>query len=519
MKLQIFATMFEVGVGGENVGVGRIKAYLTENEEDAKITYFSKEKKIKDECLKIDLDCDVYGFSMYHNNVEFFIEVINYIRKEKPSAIIFVGSKFATAYYQDILESEELKNVDYVVLGDGEYAINDLLKSIESGKNVQEFVKTHPNIVSRKCDISKVPAVLDINKLPHPDRSWIKEHNYLSAYICDCHGCIGKCSFCAQGNYYRKWNGRDAHDLMDEIISIYRNYGTRHFVFTGGSFEDPGDLGKKRIRTLCNLIEESGYKFSFRYFQRADTFKDNEEDRKLLQLMRRNGFKVALVGIESGNAEDLNLYNKRATVEQNHSTLNLLSEMNIHTEEFGFIMFNPYTTKKKLFENYRFLVEFNACDLFKYTSTVYLHKNTELYNKVKEDGLLTYDRVFYQNFAHKYDFVDEEAKEIWNYVESNICTPEILAMSHSVSDITYYINSFYEFLKDGIKYHDELFDILSVNAEVLKEYFYHLYEETNFKLCTDKYDEFLSNLSNNYNRLIKLKNRLLKQLMLENIIK
>lgn len=516
MIIQLFATMFEEAA--ENIGIGRITAFLTKNNKEVVTTYFNKKDTIEEGFEKVDLNCKIYGFSMYNSNVTFFIPIINKIKKINPDAIVFVGSKYATTYYEDILENAEFQDVDFVVLGDGEYSILNLVQCIEDGEDINEFVKNHPNIAAKAYVTDKVPAALDINMLPYPDRTWLKENKYIGAYICDCHGCTGKCSFCAFANYHRKWNGRSASDLYDEILEVHNECHINYFIFTGGSFEDPGELGKKKIEELCNLLSEIPNKFTFKYFLRADTFKETEKDIRLLNLMKKSGFNVPLVGIESGNDEDLKLYNKKATVKDNLLTLKLLNDADIYTGGFGFIMFNPYSDFNRLKANYEFLSQNGASYIRMYTSKLFLNKNTSIYHKISADGLLDNNEVFYKDTGLSYRFVNKDVSELWEFINDHLCTEQVSAMNKITEDILIIVYGFYGLLNNGIDYRNEIDKILYKNQLVLKEYFYHLYVNIDLVYCKKMLNEFINELLSNNHELILLKNRLMKELFKNNIL-
>ena len=517
MKIQIFATSFEWGLTGENVGVGRIKSFLNRNKRAVEVTYFDNNGE-DDEFSKVDIGCKLYGFSIYHTNVKFFLTIINKIKEVNPNSLIFLGSKFATAYYTDILEGEEFKNVDFVVLGDGEYSILDIIQYIEQGNDIDELVKNHPNIASRSMLKNKEPAVLDINSLPYPDRTWVKKNNYITAYICDCHGCIGKCSFCTYANYYHKWNGRSAFDLYNEIIEIYSNYSIRNFVFTGGSFEDPGKLGKEKLRELCNLLINSDVKFSFRFFLRSETFKNCEEDIELLKLMKKAGLGLPAVGIESGNNEDLLLYNKRATLEDNKRILQLLKDVDMYNGMFGFIMFNPYSTLERLKENYEFLLNYDIANIAKFTSKLYIHKNTAIYDKADSDGLIDHSRCFYIDKELEYSFANDEVKDIWKFIKEYFWTDKVSNINKIVEDLMTSIYCFYELINNGMDFRIEFEKTAYENSQLLKEYFYHLYINNDIKYCKLHYDKLIHDLYVNQDKFVVLKNKLMRSMFKEKIM-
>lgn len=81
------------------------------------------------------------------------------------------------------------------------------------------------------------------------------------------------------------------------------------------------------------------------FFRVNDIVCQHNRIKKLINI----GLVHIFVGIESFIQKDLNLYNKNTTVKQNLEALKILDEFEI-SYEFGFIMFNPFTTLDDLLE-------------------------------------------------------------------------------------------------------------------------------------------------------------------------
>jgi len=510
--IQIFSSKLSSEIDVENLGVSRLKSFIEQNDEKVKVTYLNINENYRSQMHNVILESKLFGFSLYNDCMEFFVEVINEIKHLKPNAIIVVGSKFVTLYYKEILQA--FKKIDYAILGDGEKALLDLIRYIDSGEDIKSISSKHENIASVDSLSYKYPAVLKINKLPWPDRSWMKESNnkYLFAFICDSQGCSGKCSFCTWNNYHTEWNGRSAEDIYNEIVEINTEFGIRWFYFTSSSFEDLGLAGKNKIRKLCLLLKENNKNFAFRYYLRADTFDDTVEDMVLLRLMRSSGFKLVIVGIESGNDEDLRIFNKRASLRQNRITLNLLKEADIYSQAIGFIMFNPYTTHYKLTQNYRFLCEFGIGSMARFTSKLRVYIQTDMYEQVKKDGLLTYEGSFYQNEGCTYQFKHADIECIDNFVRKYFGTNQIQKLNVDFETSSNFIISFYEFVENGLQYKTKMMEIVRRNSELLKEYFFHLYVEFDLRKSEELLSDIIKEYSKNVNETITLKFGLYKKL-------
>lgn len=506
MKVQLFS----VDPLGHNIleslGLERLKAHLKKNGIDVKTTYLNlkihyTEEEFNNVAEKIDETCDIFGFSIYHSNRKEIKRLVQIIKNKKSSSIVCLGSKYATLCYELLLKQMPL--VDFVMLGDGEYQFVDAINFLTAGGNVADIADCNESIATRKNMTDRKVCSLDINTLPWPDRTNLKKSYALFAYICDMHGCNGNCSFCGLRHSKVRLSCRSAQDLMDEVISIYNETGIRVFYFTSGSFEIPGEKGKERIRQLCGLLQKYPIKFSFRCYLRAENFK--ETDRELLQLMKKSGFNYVFIGIEAGNEADLRVFNKLARIEDNYKAIQLMNEAGIYVSDFGFIMFNPYSTREGLKSNYHFLVDHKNCYMSKYISDLKVILNTAIYHRVCEDGLLIVDdqyRFQDENVAEMFRFIKEFFYEKSDLLSSELYFNELCELYYMVielmdcKDITIEFNA-----------------ITEVLFSLLKEFFSHLYEDYDLDYCKENFTEFNDKMSEVYKRCDRLLQKVRKKYM------
>lgn len=175
-------------------------------------------------------------------------------------------------------------------------------------------------------------------------------------------------------------------------------------------------------------------RLSYQCYIKAFSFKDTKEDHELLSLMRSVGFVEIFIGIEAGNQDDLNLYNKFTTVEQNYEIINILKEHDIFPI-MGYIAFNPYSTCNSIRQNFEFLCKTNCTYLHNYLySFVVINKYTSLYNKIKEDGLLLSDESEYVDV--KYAFANPEVVDVLEYVRNEML-PKLRVLDYELDWVTY----------------------------------------------------------------------------------
>lgn len=510
MKIQLFSLFKENDIIQENLGVSRLYAFLKAHDLDVTATKLFCNKSIDAELAKIDFSCQLFGFSAYQDNIDFVIELCKRI-KEKTAAIIWLGSKFAGTYAEILLA--DIPYIDFIVLGDGEFPLLDVFSKLASGYSMETIANENKHIMTHANMQGKSICNSDIASLPWPDRSHLQGGKDFLVHICDSHGCVSNCSFCGQSG---KWTGRTAQDIFNEIITIYEKTGIRMFSFTGASFEAPGALGKKRIRELCGLLKSYPVNFSFGFFIRAESFQNNLEDKALLALMKDAGFHDAFIGIEAGNEEDLLLYKKRATLEDNHKIFGLLKDADINTSQFGFIMLNPYSTLERLRKNYMFLKKQRCFYLSRFISHMSVHYNTPIYHKLKKDGLLKEDYSIYNMTA--YNFVDKKAEDIFDLLNEKISSAPVLIASGD--NKVYNFMNLFILAKHIVNVQDlipQVYQTLQSIESHCNSFFYHVYVENDLALCTSLFPSFLHNLDECYQKFDVYYAKLLIRLMEEKL--
>ncbi|OBZ14219.1 hypothetical protein A8L34_09675 [Bacillus sp. FJAT-27264] len=512
-KTTLLAMSFE---GLENVEVGRLQAFLSENGYESESIQLDGNKDIDQNYTLLDLNSRVYAMyeyaesSVYPESILCFAQLAKKIKAEIADSIIVLGSKFPSIYYKEILGDERFSGIDYIILGESEYTLASLIDCVEKNDDISEFVATHKNIASKASMDNKEILNININELPLPDRSFLYNKNFGNyyAFIYDSHGCTMKCSFCTRGQFY-KFTGRSAESLFTEIEKITTESPIKCFWFTGGSggsFEDPGgELGVKKIRDLCNLIIEDNLKVSMRVYLRSNFVAKVDID--LLKLMKKAGIHVALVGVESGNEYDLNLLKKGTNVQNNRITLKMLKEAGIYSDHFGFMMINPYSTPERLQDNFRFLDEHQPHDLDNYVHHLVVDPGTAIMKRIENDGLLIPKDDFLKQ-GPSYRFMDPFAAEVSEFLHKYF-----LIYDTETAGISTFVFNLAPFLPHGKIFEERTTSIMQKRARVYSEYFRMLYLDMDIGSCERKYDEFRSILHSFDKELALLKNALVKDLI------
>lgn len=414
----------------EEIGVGYLKAILEkESDHEVRIFYKYPSQNYSDFYEEvISYRPDLVGFTLSHKHTGLKpLYAGAKILKEKLNKVhIVLGGVFATFNAENILN--KIKEVDSVLIGECENNIVEFADAVTSHKSISDI----DGIVFRSKDgkikmNSKTQYILNLDQLPFASRPYMDEEFFKNSIFKSCNmvgsrGCHGKCHFCNVPTMYKtygedlKWRGRSITNIVDEIEHLNKNYKVLIFNFVDSSFEDctPLTAGKQRLADLANEIIKRDLKIFYSCCFRAETFKNNRQDKELIELLVKSGLYNILVGVEAGNEKALNEFSKRATLEDNYSAIKVFSEYPVYISK-GFMMFTPYSTAETLEKNLIFAHEIGLDEELIYLTTITaVFDNTPFVLDLMSHNLLEKD----YNWEDEYPFswIDENAKKLANEI-------------------------------------------------------------------------------------------------------
>ncbi len=296
----------------------------------------------------------------------------------------------AGGFHPTFMDKEALNSgaFDYVVRGEGEFIMLDLVKHLEKGLPVDE-VEGISYFRDREF-VRNPDAVLvsELDSIPFPAREIIPLDSYTTSLkrkvagtMITSRGCPFDCEFCSCSRFCGlKWRTRSVENIMEEVDLLYNKYGYRSISFLDDNFT----LNPKRVVEICEQILRKSLKFSWFAMTRVDTVVRNE---KVVELMKRAGLRQVFVGFESGNQEILDKYGKRAEVDVAFKAAEILKRYGI--EVWGsFIIGALNETKEMIKQTIKFARKLNPhiCQF----SILIPYPGSRLFDKVK-DRILTKD--------------------------------------------------------------------------------------------------------------------------------
>jgi tetratricopeptide (TPR) repeat protein len=180
-------------------------------------------------------------------------------------------------------------DIDYVVLGEGEYAFLHLVEALED-MDPREKVSTIPGLALRIGDdivrTAAVEPVSDLDSLPSPAKYFDFQHLAITR------GCPGRCSFCGSPQFWgRRVRAHSATYFVDQLILLAQR-GGRFFYFSDDTFTLDSDL----VIEICRKIIEAGLDIRWQAISRVSAVND-----RMLSWMRKAGCVQISYGVESGS--------------------------------------------------------------------------------------------------------------------------------------------------------------------------------------------------------------------------
>jgi radical SAM superfamily enzyme YgiQ (UPF0313 family) len=223
--------------------------------------------------------------------------------------------------HPSFLPAEGLEHADYVVCGEGDQALPELVQAIEGGGDLSKVL----NVCYREGDVIHKnpwrPFLADLDSLPIPNYHLIHQWrgNRGCIAIATSRGCPYNCSFCSVILMFgRKYRYNSVDRVLEEIrINAAR---ARHIFFCDDNFT----TNRQRIKELCERILRGNLKVEWSAQVRVEAARDPE----LLDLMARSGCYTVFVGLESINPATLKAYNKS-------QDLDSIKECVINFHKFG----------------------------------------------------------------------------------------------------------------------------------------------------------------------------------------
>jgi radical SAM superfamily enzyme YgiQ (UPF0313 family) len=330
------------------LGILYLAKLLENNGHAVDVVDFNAENVSEDKIKKKIKISDAVGITIYTEPIALNNSKIltNLVKESDPNIPVLIGGPHCSLYPEKAINNI---NADICVVGEGELIINKIAEAIEGKRKLS----TIPSIYYREGDQIKktkeAEQIGDLDSLSFPSRHLVDKYEYgymtgvklskgkLTSFLAS-RGCPFRCKFCAMRCLLPKYQRRSIDNIVKELEEVI-DAGYKTISFVDDNFLQKQDEAEK----LMDFIIQKDEKLHL-WIEEARV---DSVNRKLYQKMRDAGVEVISFGIESGNQDVLDYYNKKITTDQIRKVVKLSKEMGFFVNA-SFILGAPIETKEHI---------------------------------------------------------------------------------------------------------------------------------------------------------------------------
>jgi anaerobic magnesium-protoporphyrin IX monomethyl ester cyclase len=253
--------------------------------------------------------------------------------------IVIMSSSDAADHYEKYLNH----GVDFVVIGEGETTLKELINSIDRDesnfnqidgiayKDNDRVIRNAPRQIVKELDSFPMPA-WDLIDIPSYKKIWIEKYGYFSLNIATTRGCPFKCNWCAKPIYGNRYNSRSPKKVAEELEYLIENFDVQHFWMCDDIF----GLKPGWVQEFRDVVKSKRLKFKYKIQSRVDLLLQEDT----IVALAESGAETVWVGAESGSQKILDAMDKGTSVEQIYKATKLLKKNGIRSAfflQFGYL--------------------------------------------------------------------------------------------------------------------------------------------------------------------------------------
>lgn len=368
---------------GEPLGIECVSTILKEQGHEVKSLDFMAESQRHYKKYISEFAPDVVGFTSQCSDVVNILKMAKQTKQLNDKIVVLAGGIQATLTPEAYFDP----NIDYIFKSTTRENVRLLMNQISTGS--REEIK---GIYSKKLGY-KTTVCAGMNERVKPDREstikYRKKYNYLGFRPCavlqTSYGCNSNCSFCVR---WRIEGARLIERPIKEVVDEIEEIKEPSIMICDNDFL----INESRLVEFLNLLEGRGIKKNFACYGSVKSILGKPVD--LLKRLAKNGLRGIIVGYETFDDNQLEIWNKGVTVENNFKASRILKEVGIAC--YASYILHPDFSK----EDFKKLLKYHRALKPELTSFSPLvpHPSTPLYNQYR-------DRLIYK----------KEDYEKWNF--------------------------------------------------------------------------------------------------------
>jgi len=385
-----------------------------------------------EETIKKALDKEKYDFVATGNNaLGYWVakKILDSAKEHSSKPKTILGGPIITSEPKVIFEDLQ---PDFGIIGEGEETTINLIKGIESKKDLKKIKSIIYNEKGKTILTEKGKPPMNVDLLPFPDiesfgySEWLEHSNcnavpshgtfdYPKTYLLVAsRSCPFQCTFCYHdNNFYRT---RSIKNIMQELNQVIEKYKINRIIIQDELFA----LDQKRLEDFCQEMKKLLQKFPWkiRWFTQMRVDKVNEKN---LLMMKEAGCDIVGYGFESFNNTVLKSMRKQIRGEQIEKAFyeTLKAGMGI---EANFIFGDVAETKETAYETLNWWKKHARGQI--YLDFIQPYPDSEIYRHALKKGVIKDKLELIQGLGGRGNLV-------WNFTD-NMSNEEVNKLNRDI---------------------------------------------------------------------------------------
>jgi radical SAM superfamily enzyme YgiQ (UPF0313 family) len=391
------------------LGIMYIASVLKNNGHEVKIVDTRLYKKMPDfKKIINDFEPQIAGLSALTIESEKMHQIAREIKKVNNKIKIIAGGPHPTSYPEDTLKNDA---IDFVVSGEGERTIIDLISSLNNGyHNIPGICyrngtirKTGEREPINNLDELPFPAwdLVDINKYSRRlSMSMVGFRRYMGIFTS--RACPYRCIYCHK-MFGKRFRARSPENVISEIEMLVHNYGINDFEI----YDDIFNFNRARTEKIMDLLIEKklNVHLSFPNGLRTDLL-----DFALLEKMKKAGVYYISIAVETASERLQKHIKKNLNLKKVNEMINHCAELGIFTRGFFMLGF-PTETEEELRKTIKFAIKSKLHTAYFFIVTPF--KGTEMGDSIKNSENIPYRD--YDYFTGYFNLSNISARKLFFY--------------------------------------------------------------------------------------------------------
>lgn len=304
---------------------------------------------------------DIVATTAYTSSIYAALDILRVAKGVNPDIITVIGGVHAHFMYVEVLtEPPGAGYVDFVIRGEGEITLTELVRCLEQGGDPHEVLGL---VYLRNDEViltSPRPLVSDLDSLV---AAWdLVDWDLYTFYplpgsrlaiINTSRGCLHSCTFCSQQKFWDKtYRQKSARSVVKEILYLNSTYGVDVFMFS----DEYPTYDAQRWEAILDELIELNLDIHILMETRVN---DIIRDKEILWKYRKAGILHIYVGVEATNQQSLDIFKKDVTCQNCVEAIRLINDQGM-ISECSFILGLPSETPETVQQTLDLAKYYNA---------------------------------------------------------------------------------------------------------------------------------------------------------------